>query len=417
MVRVFISILLIWLFAALSAPLAFAQISSPTDISNLRFWVDAQDVTATGVQPPNGSTVTQWIDKSGNGNNLTTQAGTITYEAAGFDGLNPGLRFPLVARMAAANPFTGNFQNEMTVFFVNANVTLTRNFSVSLNGTNQGRNIANGRFSFHTPWEPLNQVFFDAGACCGQTRLNAPFPNGATETTLYTGLNDEPGASQLLRVDGQPLDSDGSGHNANVSGGIHIGDLPGGIEYDGRFAEIVIYDRGLSLSEIQDVECYLLRKWKPSAAPSNCAPVITTSKTVTPFENSGAGSYALPGNDVIYTLSTIHEGGPDLDAGTIFLVDKLPAEVIFYNGDIDDGGPEINPVSFTTTGSSLSLNYGTDVGFSNLSAVPLMLGDCNYTPIAGYDPNVTFVCIRPSGIFNSGTPNPTFSAAFRAQIR
>ena len=120
---------------------------------------------------------------------------------------------------------------------------------------------------------------------------------------------------------------------------------------------------------------------------------------------------------MIYSLSAIHEGGPDLDAGTIFLVDKLPAEVIFYNGDIDDGGPEINPVSFTTTGSGLSLNYGTDVGFSNLSAVPLMLGDCNYTPIAGYDPNVTFVCIRPSGIFNSGTPNPTFSAAFRAQIR
>ena len=116
-----------WLLGSVTAP-AHAQISSPTDVLNLVFWVDAQDVNGTGSQPANGAVVSTWVDKSTGGNNLTTLDGTVTFEATGFDGINPGLRFPLIARMGASNPFAGNFQDEMTLFFVNANVTQTRNF-------------------------------------------------------------------------------------------------------------------------------------------------------------------------------------------------------------------------------------------------------------------------------------------------
>jgi len=162
----------VWLIILSIVPTAvFAQITDPTDISNLVFWVDGQDINGDGSPPPaDGALVSTWVDKSTGGNNLTTTDGTVTYEATGFDGLNPGLRFPLSARMAGANPFAGNFQNEMSVFFVNANLVRTRNMSLSLNGTSTGRNIANGRFLFHTPWIN-NRVFFDAGACCGITRL------------------------------------------------------------------------------------------------------------------------------------------------------------------------------------------------------------------------------------------------------
>ena len=148
--EVFKSVFSALLLSSLSAP-AYSQISSPIDLSNLVFWVDAQDVNGTGIQPANGSSVTTWVDKSSGGNNLTTLSGTVTFQSTGFDGVNPGLRFPLVARMAAANPFAGNFQNEITVFFVNANDTRTNNFALTLNGTNTGSNIADGRFSFHTP--------------------------------------------------------------------------------------------------------------------------------------------------------------------------------------------------------------------------------------------------------------------------
>ena len=409
-----------YLFAAIWTIISFnsyAQISSPLDVPNLAFWVDGKDINGTGIQPSNGSVVTTWVDKGLSGNNLTTVAGTVTFEETGFDGINPGLRFPITARMTASSPFSGNFQNEMTVFFINANETLTNNFSVNLNGTNIGSNIANGRFSFHTPFGSNNRVFFDAGACCGSTRLQGPFPNAVTETTLYTGLNDQPGNRQLLRIDGQAFAADSTGHNANVSGGIHIGDLPSGFTYDGRFAEVLIYDRALSLAEVQDVECFLLLKWKLSDAPAGCTVNVLAQKNVTVLDLPGYNGYALPGNDVIYTIRSTHESGPDLDAETVFIVDAIPSDVIFYNGDIDDGGPELNPVKFIDNGSGLTFDYATDVGFSNAATKPTDMAQCNYTPISGYDSAVTHICLKPSGSFNSGTPAPSFELSFRARIK
>ncbi|MEP1230070.1 MAG: hypothetical protein ABJG88_05290 [Litorimonas sp.] len=400
---------------SLITPNAKAQISTPEDVNDLVFWVDATDVNGTGNQPTDGSVVTTWVDKSSGGNNLTTTAGTVTFQATGFDGINPGLRFPLTADMDAGNPFSGNFQDEITVFFVSANVTLTDNFSLSLNGHNTSSNPADGRFSFHAPWI-TNAAFFDAGACCGSTRLTGPFPNAVTETTLYTGLNDANGSSQLLRIDGQAFQSDTTAIIANVSRGIHVGDLPNSRRYDGRFAEILIYDRALTTAEIADVECFLLLKWKLSAAPSGCAVNVTARKTVEVWDPNALGLYALPGNDVIYTISATHESGPALDPETLFLKDAIPSEVVFFNGDIDDAGPEIHPVSFTNNTSSLTFNYPTDVAFSNASLPPVAMTDCTYTPIVGYDPAVTHICIQPTGSFDSGTPNPSFSVSFRARI-
>ena len=398
-----------------AGPFASAQISTPEDVSNLVFWVDANDVNGTGVQPANGDVVTSWVDKSG-GNDLITTAGTVTFEETGFDGTNPGLRFPLIADMDGPNPFAGNFIDEVTVFFVSANVTLTNNFALSLNGHNTGTNTADGRFSFHAPWVN-GRVFFDAGGCCGATRLTGPSPNAFTETTLYTGLNNANGNSQLLRIDGQAFRSDTSAVTANVSRGIHVGDLPTFQRYDGRFAEIVIYERALTATEIADVECFLLLKWKASAAPPGCAVNISGNKTVEIWDPAAAGIHALPGNDVIYTISTTHEDGPALDAESLFITDQVPPQVRFYNGDIDDAGPETNPVSFADNGSGLTFDYGTDVGFSNLAAKPTAMTDCTYTPAAGYDAAVTHICIQPTGTFQSGTPDPSFSISFRAQIK
>ena len=397
-------------------PCAHAQISTPEDVSNLVFWVDAKDVNGTGVQPANGGVVTSWADKSGGGNNLTTTAGTVTFEDTGFDGINPGLRFPLIADMDGPNPFSGNVQNEITVFFVSSNVTLTQNFALSLNGHNTSNNSADGRFSFHAPWIN-NDVFFDANGCCGTTRLNGPFPNAATETTLYTGLNDANANSQILRIDGQAFLSDMSAVPANVSRGIHIGDLPNARQYNGRFAEVLIYDRALTSSEIEDVECFLLLKWKLSAAPTSCSVNISGNKVVEVWDPAGSGEYSLPGNDVIYTISATHESGPALDEESFFLTDAIPSEVLFYNGDIDDDGPEFHPVSFTNNGSGLTFDYATDVGFSNLSDEPANMTDCTYTPLSGYDAAITYICIQPSGTFQSGTPDPSFSISFRAQIQ
>ena len=318
--------------------------------------------------------------------------------------------------MAGPNPFAGNKQNVMTILFVMSNVTQTNNASVSLNGLERGRSNDTGRTSFHTPWTD-GDAYFDAGGCCGPERLQGVFPNPITETSLYTGLNDEPGNRQWLRVDGQDIDTDMTGHNADVSGGIHLGEFPAANQFDGRFAEVVIYDRALSLAEVKDIECFMLLKWKPSAAPTGCKVNIAASKDVEVWDPLSAGLYAVPGNDVIYSISVVHKSGPDLDEDTVFIADSMPAEVVFYTGDIDDAGPATGAVKFVDNGSGLSFDPSVNVSYSNGPVKPRTVDDCNYDPGTGYDPAVKYVCIHPSGKFNAGTPDPSFTVSFRTQIK
>ncbi|MEO9969255.1 MAG: hypothetical protein ABJG15_05400 [Hyphomonadaceae bacterium] len=410
---------LLLLMIGFSGPIHFAsaQIATPLEVPDLVFWVDAEDVNGDNTVPANGATVSTWVDKSGDGNDLTLEGGTVSYAATGFDGINPGMEFSPDARMAGPNPFTGTFQNEMTIFFVNANNSLTRNFALSLNGTNTSSNIADGRFSFHAPWI-TNTVFFDAGACCGTTRLQGAFPNALTETTLYSALNDQPGNQQLLRLDGQAFLADTTGHNGNVSRGVHVGSISGDRPFDGRFAEILIYDRGLTLAEIQDVECFLLLKWKLASAPSGCAIDVDVVKTVAVFnEAGGVDNFSIPGNDVTYTIEVTHRSGPAVDSGSVFLVDTLPPETIFFNGDADGAGPETAAIIATTDAPLLVFDPLTDVGFSSLITEPNDMADCTYTPVSGYDPNVRHICIEPSGVLSSDLSDRAFSVSFRARIQ
>ena len=91
--------------------------------------------------------------------------------------------------------------------------------------------------------------------------------------------------------------------------------------------------------------------------------------------------------------------------------------MIFYNDDIDDLGPETNPIAFTNNGSTLTFNYASDIGFSDDAVAPADMTDCDYIPIVGYDSDVRFVCINSSGVFNSATPNPSFSISFRTRLK
>lgn len=125
---------------------------------------------------------------------------------------------------------------------------------------------------------------------------------------------------------------------------------------------------------------------------------------------------AIPGNDVIYTISVENTGDVPIDSGSILLVDNFPAELEFYNSDIDDGGPETDPVSFSQSGASMTFNYATDVGFSSSAIPPTTFAACSYTPSASYDASVTFICINPKGILPNGSPNPNLTIQFRAKI-
>ena len=152
---------------------------------------------------------------------------------------------------------------------------------------------------------------------------------------------------------------------------------------------------------------------------TECAdlPNLNAVKSVAIFDPGATGLYALPGNDMIYTITVTNTGAGSVDEHTMVLIDKIPENTIFYNGDIDGTGPETNPVSFLNSGSGLTFDYTTDVGFSDLVATPVDFAACTYAPIAGYDSNVKHICINPKETMGSGTPSPEFAVSFRAKIK
>ena len=142
--------------------------------------------------------------------------------------------------------------------------------------------------------------------------------------------------------------------------------------------------------------------------------LLEASKSVSAYN----GLYAIPGNDVIYTITIINRGGGETDNDSVFLVDTLPADITFYNGDMDDDGNlTSDPVAFAQTGAGLEFIYSRDIRFAAIGPKPASLTACNYTPLSLYDANVAYVCFNPKGNVAAGSPNPSFSFSFRAGIK
>lgn len=146
-------------------------------------------------------------------------------------------------------------------------------------------------------------------------------------------------------------------------------------------------------------------------------PLLSAMKTVAMVGTSGNARFAIPGNDVYYTLTVTNSGDGTVDSGTLFLADPIPAEVEFYNADIDGAGPATGAAYFTQNGAGLTFTLGTDLRYSNGVSAPASFAACAYSPSAGYDPNVTYLCLNPKGKMLAGDPDPTFSIQFRARIK
>lgn len=144
-------------------------------------------------------------------------------------------------------------------------------------------------------------------------------------------------------------------------------------------------------------------------------PQLAATKTVDVFDPLNEGLFAVPGNDVLYTIELTNNGSGVVDDDTLFFVDALPPEVVFFNGDADGPGPGLDSVIFNNAGSGLTFDPNADVGFA-ISA-PSSFADCTHIPAAGFDPAIRFICFNPQGQMAAGTPSPSFSLTFRARLQ
>ena len=142
---------------------------------------------------------------------------------------------------------------------------------------------------------------------------------------------------------------------------------------------------------------------------------LSGSKDVEVYDPAAEGLFALPGTDVIYTITVANTGGGVVDANTIEMIDAVPGEVEIYTNTTPEFGDEI--VGWSETGTNLFFNPATDLAFSNAPSRPSDFASCTYTPVSDYDPAVSYICINPKGAMNFGDPDPEFAISFRARIR
>ena len=135
------------------------------------------------------------------------------------------------------------------------------------------------------------------------------------------------------------------------------------------------------------------------------------------YDPTSTGLYALPGNDVSHTLTVTNTGTGATDDNSIIIIDALPEKVTFYNGDYDGAGSQVHPIVFTDTNSNLEFVYTRDVAYSSALTKPTNFAACTYTPTAGYDANVRYICYNPKGIMANQTPHPSFALTYRARIQ
>jgi uncharacterized repeat protein (TIGR01451 family) len=156
-----------------------------------------------------------------------------------------------------------------------------------------------------------------------------------------------------------------------------------------------------------EVEDYALTVQAGNAA-------LAATKTVAVYDPGAAGLYMTPGNDVIYTIAVSNTGNLPVDANALFLADRVPAQLEFFNSATPEFG---GVVGWSGAGSGLTFTPASDLRFSNLAAPPANFAACAYTPVAGYDPNVTYVCFNPKGSFANGPPTRSFTVRLRARIK
>lgn len=139
-------------------------------------------------------------------------------------------------------------------------------------------------------------------------------------------------------------------------------------------------------------------------------PQLTVTKSSAPVATliTDPLRFNAPGSDILYSFTIANSNSSPVDLNQVILTDVLPAQLSFFNGDIDGAGPLTTNFEFLPGTSGLTL-APANITYSNNGGVSY-----TYTPAAGYDPNVTAIRINPQGQMAA---NSTATIRIRARIK
>ncbi len=206
---------------------------SPRNISGLQVWLDGSDPYNTGIPPANGSTVSTWIDKSGNGRNFTVVTGGPTYNTGNFVNFTAS-NTDYMRCVSTFNVTVGS----TTVYYV-AQLTGISGFGDFLSfGGGQSLRYVNG-------------ILVGTPSAAGDTNdfaLNNYYVNGnfnpSGTTSTYTNVH-------IV-----------SATNQNVTATqMFLSDNFLSRYFVGRIYEFLVYSSAPTLAQRQQIEGYLAWKW------------------------------------------------------------------------------------------------------------------------------------------------------------
>lgn len=152
----------------------------------------------------------------------------------------------------------------------------------------------------------------------------------------------------------------------------------------------------------------------------NLVMLKTVQTTSDPIDGS-SNPKAIPGAELLYTLTATNYGMGAADSQSCVVTDAIPPAVMLFVGDLGGGGPLLFTDGATNSGltySFSSLSSTTDdLEFSSNGGLTF-----DYAPVPdvdGYDASVTHIRIHPQGEFaaSDGISFPSFSISFRVRAR
>lgn len=227
-----------------------AAISTWLDLpvsTNVELWLDADDSSTITL---NGSTVSQWDDKSGNNYHISqaTASNQPTYVSSVLNGRNI-VRFDGNDELLNGSATVVGGSTNRTVFIVFNSTAGSLTYGVFL-----GDSTSNGQ-SFGISREIAVRVnngnrVWSTGAINSTHSIVTIALDGTSTTDLSAWKN----GSSLTA-------SSTSVQTINTAAGIIVGNGTVGGDLTGDVAEVIVYSSALSTSDRESVESYLSNKW------------------------------------------------------------------------------------------------------------------------------------------------------------
>jgi len=340
---------------------------NPTDITGCQLWLDGADASSMTLD---GTTVSQWNDKSGNARNATILSG---YNGATYSSTYNCLYFPN-STTGYETTYTAN-PNTETMFVVFNNPSPSFNNNMVIGGPQGARSLSGG-FSGSGPGVGAVSYLDNEVTWGGIATMPAGTYASGT-TVVITGTVD--GSSTSISQNGGTTYT-GSGTAFNFSSvNTYIGTdtvySPPNYYYIGYIMEIIFYDSVLSVSQRQQVESYLGNKWgitglsspalRVTTPPfsrlfqpmdiSGCQLWLDAADTTTLFQDTAGSSPVTANAQVIQRWRD--KSGQNNNATT-------SDTVMTYNSSVFNGNPGITFNGTQTYGLTCPLSFGSASPFS-----------------------------------------------------